>query len=284
MRTRSWTNIALLLAVIVVAAAIFLLRDGDRLDPAPLTEIEPSAVTGFEVHYADDRPTLQLRGERDTWRIVEPFNRPARTARVVRILSFLDDRIDACYERSDERLAEFGLDAPELTLVIDDVEVDFGDRTQDGRRYVGAGERLCLIDDTAFPLLNAGPSEIAVRALLPSEATPVAIEGPTAHAVDPQARDEWEFEEGEGAGQRWSVRWRSTNVSGFEMDPPDDDLGRMRVELADGRVERWRIAVEPDEERDLILVPEGEAYGLVIARDEAAGLIEPPPEVEDGLD
>ncbi len=283
MRTRSWTNIALLLAVAIVATAIFLLRDGDRLDPAPLTELEPSAITGFEVQYSDNRPELILRGDGESWRILEPVNREARSGRIVRILSFLDDRIDACYQRSEERMTEFGLDAPDLTLVVDGVEIEFGDRTADGRRYVGAGERLCLVDDVAYPLLAGGATEIAVLALLPRGEQPIAIEGPTAHAVDPQARDEWEFIEGEGAGHRWAVRWRSAHLSDFDMDPPDDDHGEIRIELANGQVQRWRIAAEAGEESDLILVPEGADYGLVIARDEAAGLVAPPERVEDGL-
>lgn len=283
MRFRSWINIALLIAVALVATAMFLLRDAGRLQPQALTELDPATVTQFEVRYADDKPSLRLAGDGGNWRIVEPIDRPARNPRMVRVLSFLNDRVDSCYAENEDRQADFGLDQPKLTVAVDDVEIDFGDRTQGGRRYVGVDERLCVIDDVAYPLLSEGLSAIAEMSLLPSDATPVRIRAPGFEAVDPEGDDSWEFDSGEGAGQRWSVRWRSTSAAGFELDPPDDDHGEIAIELADGVSLRWRIAAEPGEEQELILVPEGQDYGLRIEPADAAGLIEPPQLVEDGL-
>lgn len=283
MRFRSWTNIALLLAVAVLVTAFFLLRDGDRLQPASLTDLDPAAVTGFSVRYADGRPAMRVEERDEGWHLVEPIDRPARSARIVRILSFLNDRSDACYALSDERLADFGLDEARLVLGANGAEVEFGDRAPDGRRYVRSGERLCLVDDVAYPLLSQGADAVAVLGLLPGNGDPVAIRTPEAAATDPDGDGEWEFERGEGAGKRWAVRWRATSATGLDLDPPADDLGQAIVELEDGTVHRWRIAVRAGEETDLVLVPEGRDYGLRIPRDEALGLIEPPQRVEDGL-
>ena len=283
MRFRSWINIALLIAVALVATAMFLLRDAGRLEPQALTALDPATVTQVEVDYHDDRPAMRLRGDGGNWQVVEPITRPARSARMVRVLSFLNDRVDSCYADNEDRRAEFGVDQPGLTLAVDGVEIEFGDRTQGGRRYVGIDERLCVVDDVAYPLLSEGLSAIAVMSLLPSDSTPVSIRAPAVEAVDPDGDDSWEFETGEGAGQRWSVRWRSTNAAGFELDPPDDDYGEVAIELADGGSLRWRIAAEPGEEQALILVPEGHDYGLLIEPADAAGLIRPPQLVEDGL-
>lgn len=288
MRFRSWINIALLLAVAIVATAIFILRDGGRLDPAPLTALEPGDVSHFDVEYADDRPSLRVESGPEGWQMVEPIERPARSARIVRVLSFLNDRIDACYADSDDRRADFGLDAPSITLRIDDVAVHFGERTADGRRYVRSGERLCIIDDTAYPLLADGPRGVAVLSVIAHDGDLVAIRTPAAAAADPDAAGDWDFTDGEGAGQRWAVRWRSASISEFDFDPPDENLGEVEIETRgdeETHVHRWRIAMQPGEEddNDLVLIPESHDHGLRISRSDAAGLITPPPRVEDGL-
>lgn len=282
MRFRSWINIALLLAVAVVATVIYQTFQGGRLGPAPLTEAKPEEVESFSVEYTDDRPTMRLRGDDDGWRIVEPFERGARESRVVRILSFIDDRIDSCYEPSEERRAEFGLDESDLALRVGERTIEFGDRTQDGRRYVGTQDRYCLIDDTAYPLLANGAQGIAANELVTSGRTPVAIRTPAAEAS--QEDDDWSFDDGSGSGERWAVRWRSANASGFETDPPADDFGQVEIEFDDGPSQRWRLASDPEAGGDLILVPEGHDYGVRIAEQDQRGLVEPPPEVEDGLD
>lgn len=284
MRSRSWINIILLVAVAIVATAIFMVRDSGHLSPAPVTNLDPSTVTTFEVRYADDRPALRLEGGETGWRIVEPVQREARSARVVRIISFLNARLDSCYAETEERLAEFGLDSPRLTLVAGDVTVDFGDRSPDGRRYVGSGERLCLVDDVAYPLLDQGLAGVASMRLVAHDAQPVEIRTPAAMAVDEDAEGQWKFEEGEGAGQRWAARWRAASATDFDLDPPEQDQGTVRIAFHDGHTLRWRIADGAGGERSLVLVPEGADYGLELAVDEAAGLITPPQEVEDGLD
>lgn len=283
MRFRSRTNIALLIAVALVATAMFLLRDAGRLAPQMVTEIDPASVTAFEVRYSDGRPTMRVSGGSSGWRVVEPINRPARSARIVQLLSFVDDRVDSCYADSEDRRADFGLEQPRLTLAIDDIDIGFGDRTQGGRRYVSVEDRLCVVDDVAYPLLAEGLDAIAVMSLLPGNAVPVRIRAPGVEAADPDGDDNWEFDSGEGAGQRWSVRWRSTSASGFDLDPPTDDYGEITIDLAAGGSLSWRIATEPAQDRELILVPAGRDYGLRIEPADAAGLIEPPRLVEDGL-
>lgn len=282
MRFRSWINIALLIAVAIIATLIFRSYQSDRLGPQALTDQDPDAVDEFEIRYADDRSNLVLREDGDGWRVVDPFERPVRQTRVIRVLSFIDDRIDSCYEASDRRREEFGLDDSEVSLAIEDSTIEFGDRTQDGRRYVATADRLCLVDDVAYPLLSAGARELVVNELLPDGAEPVAIRTPAAEAsLDDD--DEWAFDSGEGSGQRWAVRWRSARASDFETEAPEDDFGEVEIELDDDRTERWRIASDPDDDGDLILVPVDGGYGLRIAPGDARGLIEPPADVEDSM-
>jgi len=282
MRFRSWTNIALVIAVAIIATLIYRSYQSDRLGPQALTDLEPDQVRRFEVRYTGDQPDLELRGDNDGWRIVAPFERPAREARVVRVLSFIDDRIDSCYEASDERRTEFGLDTSDVALAVDDQVIAFGDRTQDGRRYVGVGERFCLVDDVAYPLLSKGPREIAFNDLLSSGREPTAIRTPAAEASR-NDNGEWTFAKGGGSGQRWAVRWRSASASGFEIEAPAEDFGTVEIGLDDGETERWRIASDPAADGDLVLVPVGSDYGLRIKPSDARGLIEPPADVEDSM-
>jgi len=280
---RRWINIALLLAVAVVATLIFVLRDGDRLEPAALTDRVPEDVTAFRIDYPEDgRPDVAVERRADGWQVTRPIERIARGPRVVRVLSFIDDRVESCYAVSDDRLEQFGLDGDTLDLVADGTRIGFGDRSPDGRRYVRAGDRLCLVDDVAYPLLSGGVNALAATALITGERAPVHIHTPEARAV--RGDDGWAFEAGQGSGARWANRWRAVHAERFELDPPDADHGEIRVELEDGSTLRWRIARhDPGEQGGLLLVPADGDYGMFIRGSQQAGLVTPPESVEDTL-
>lgn len=281
---RSWTNIALLVVIAIVLTVMLLLRPGDRLPPAPLTEQSPEATSAFSVEYADNRPTLRLERSADEgWMIVEPVRHAARDTRTVRVLSLLDDRIDSCYAASTRDLTEYALDEPAITLIVGDETISFGDRAADGRRHVLSGERLCLIDDFSYPILHAHLTGLAELTLLPQGSEPVRIETPAAAAHDPDGEGKWTFSEGEGAPMRWAARWRGARANEFVLNPPADDLGTVEIELKTGEIRQWRIAQVEGEEQNLILVPRDGQYGLRVPPDMANGLIEPPAFVEDGM-
>lgn len=274
MRRRALVNAALLAAAAGLALLAWLLPRGDG-GPAPLTAVAPADVREVTVRYPREgrQAALELERRADGWHLTAPITRAARDGRVVTVLAVLGARPDSCYDAAEHEPARFGLDPPAVVLEAGDAVVAFGDLAADGRRYVRAGDRLCLLPDRARPLLARGLDGLASPGLLPPGATPVRIETPAARASRATAASSWALERGSGSAETWAARWRGARAEAFLREPPAADLGRLRVSTADGGTHRWRIA-----RRDggLVLVPEGADYGLVIGAGAAAGLLAPP--------
>lgn len=274
MRRRKGLNLLLLAAVVALALAAWLLPRPAG-GPAPVTPIAPAEVRALELRFPADpaRPALALERRRDGWHLTRPIARAARDGRVVSALGVLDARSESCYDAAGRDPAGFGLAEPRLVLRADDTEVAFGDRAPDGRRYLRAGGRLCLVEDRSYPLLAGGLDGLAAPGLLPPGSTPVAIETPAAAAERASPASDWRLLRGAGDPGRWADRWRGARARAFVLEPPGDDLGRVRVRTAAGDSHEWRIA---QREPDVILVPADTDYGMVVPDPLAANLLEPP--------
>lgn len=279
MRRRRLINGTLLGLVLGLGAALWQLPAGNG-DEAQLTALDPAAVHTLTLTYprtGDSRPDLGLERREDGWHLVHPIAHAARDGRIVTALEVLAARADSCYELAEHDPADFGLESPRLRLEIDDTTLAFGDRAEDGRRYVATGGRLCLVTDRGYPLLAQGLDGLAASGLLTAGATPLRIETPRAVAMRPEPRADWRLERG-GEGRSadlaaWAARWRAASAQSFALDPGDADHGRIRIETSDGDVHQWRIAQRDPE---LVLVPAGADYGLRIAAEQAAALLHPP--------
>lgn len=264
-----------------LAAAAFWVPPADDGDGTRLTALDPAAVRAVTLEYprADrhsGQAELRLERREDGWHLTRPLARAARDGRIVTALAVLAARSRSCYDLADHDAADFGLAPPRLRLQIGDTTLAFGDRSEDGRRYVTDGSRLCLVADRSYPLLAQGLDGLAVAQLLPAGTTPLRIETPRASAARPDPGTDWQLERSDGGRAdlaAWAARWRAADAQSFVTDPADADLGRIRVATTDGRPHQWRIA---QYEPELILVPEGADYGLRIARERAAGLLHPP--------
>ena len=280
MRLRNRLNGLLLIGVATLAGLAWYTAGRDP-GPAPLTRADPRAIEQLTLEFPrGERPAeVQLERHRDGWHLTSPIERPARDGRVVSALAVLTARSNSCYPAAERRLAEFGLEPPRLRLTAGDARVAFGDRAADGRRYVLAGERLCLINDRSYPLLARGLDNLASATLLPAGARPTRIATPAAETRRTDEGTGWTFSRGHGDGSAWADRWQGASATGFTLDPPATDLGLIRIATDAGRIHEWRIAAR---EPDLVLVPPGADYGLVIAPERARALLAPPEQGQAG--
>jgi len=272
-RQRTRLNAGLLLTAAALGAVAWWLSGDDG--PHPLTDLDPSEIRDVRVRYPGmrDAPMLHLQRRDDGWHLVAPIERAARDGRMVTVLAILAARPESCYPIDEHPAAEFGLEPPSVVLVAGRVEVAFGDRSADGRRYVRAGERLCLLRDRTRPLLVDGLDALAVRTLLPAGTTLTRIETPEAMAARPTPASEWRLRRGSGDAQRWLHHWQGARATAVIPDPPATDLGTLRVTTSRGETVGWRIARQDD---GLLLVPHGAGYGLMIGPQTAAALRRPP--------
>ncbi len=285
MRQRNLINGLLFAAALALGAVVMLgTPQGDGSVRARLTPLTPSEVQTLEIEYppaadaeAGDDGTIVLERRDGGWHLTRPLERPALDRRIVTALSGLS-AASACYSLLDRDPAEYGLAQPRLRLRADDRPLSFGDRTQDGRRYVRAGSRMCLLEDRTLPLLAQGIEALANPALLPEDAEPLAIEIPWARAERADNTNAWSSAglDAVGASQLsdWTARWLAAHAESFVLTPPAADHGRIRIATADGQSHQWRIAQMPPE---LVLVPAGADYGLRITAERAEALLRPYP-------
>lgn len=281
MRRRRLINGTLLGLALGLAAAVWMLPPDDGDGPR-LTALDPAAIRALTLDYPRpeaeaDHPDLHLERRDDGWHLTRPIARPARDGRIVTALGVLSARTRSCYDLDDHDPVEFGLAPPRLRMHIDDTTLAFGDRSEDGRRYVSTGSRLCLVADRTYPLLGQGLGGLAVAELLPAGAKPLRIETPRAMAARPNPRAAWQLERGDQGSTdlaAWAARWRAAAAQSFELAPADADHGRIRIETTGGGAHQWHIV---QREPELVLVPEGADYALRIAAEHAADLLHPPP-------
>ena len=279
MRLRNRLNVLLLVGVAVLAGLTWYATRREP-GPAPLTAVAPQSVEQLALQFPrGETPNLQLERRRDGWYLTAPIERPARDGRVVSALAVLAARSESCYPAADRQLAEFGLAPPRLRLTAGEARVAFGDRAADGRRYVLAGDRLCLVDDRSYPLLAQGVDNLASTTLLPAGARPTRIATPAAEARRGDSASGWTFARGDGDASGWADRWQAARASGITLEPATADLGLIRIATDAGRIHEWRIAAR---EPKLVLVPPGADYGLTLTPDRARALLTPPGGGDDG--
>lgn len=269
MRLRGPINAALLVALALLSAIAWWAARGPAAPP-PLTALDPRSVAALALRYPrGDAAPVELERRRDGWWLTRPVEHRARDGRVVSALTVLAARSEDCYPGEAHDAADFGLATPRLRLETEGAALEFGDRSADGRRYVAAGDRFCLLADRHYPLLKQGLDGIADLSLLAGR-EPRRIAVPGAEARHDGER--WRMVEGAGDAGKWAANWRRARAARIVLNPPAADRGRVRIATADA-IREWRLArLEPAP----VLVPRGADHGLALAGDAASRLLEPP--------
>ncbi|MCU0766092.1 MAG: DUF4340 domain-containing protein [Gammaproteobacteria bacterium] len=152
-------------ANVAMAAAVLLLALIARLEPgrepaptlAALTDVPAQSVRGVRL-FDGNGLVLALERVGAHWELTAPAPGPADGARVERLLGLLGTPSLRNIGRVEGRLAEFGLDPPELIAEFDGIPVAFGGLDPVSRqRYVSYGGEVHLIGDGYRHHLLAGP-------------------------------------------------------------------------------------------------------------------------------
>ena len=130
----------LLAAVALLAAFILFKPDFSRIR---LSEAPPGKASSIRIERAGT-PAILLQKKDGVWKIVAPVMASARQESVASILSILDAKSGQKLGAAD--ISRFGLDRPELKLVIDSEEFDFGMLNPvTGQQYVKKGKDIYLV-------------------------------------------------------------------------------------------------------------------------------------------
>lgn len=179
MNTRLLLNLGLL-ALVAVLGLFAYFQPGLEKPSAPpaLTDLAISAIDRIRIEDRDGK-TVALAREGGQWRLMEPVQLPANAVRVEALLHLAEESSYGQLDATDLDLAEFGLDAPRVRLLLNDRALVFGTTEPlDGRRYVRDGDTVHLIADRYFHILTGGFTEFVNQQLLPQDARVVELATP----------------------------------------------------------------------------------------------------------
>ena len=191
MKPRLLVNLGLL-ALIAVLATIAILKPGkNAVESTPLLALD---LQGLNRVTLKNKETLVFEKKEGLWNLTAPFAAPVNQVRVGQLLDITKTVSEANYPVQPDDLAQFGLDAPQAVLGLDDMTLQFGSTDPiKMRRYVRIGETLHLVEDNFFHHLTASASDYVDKRLIPERAKIREIQLPDLKATRDQ-QGQWTVE------------------------------------------------------------------------------------------
>ncbi|WP_297808469.1 DUF4340 domain-containing protein [uncultured Methylophaga sp.] len=202
MKSSYLTNLVLLVIVIVLLWLSQREQPAEQ-QPAGLSALSAEAVERIQIQ-RQDRDTLTLERQQQSWQLTQPFNARANQTRVNLLLSLLSSPIHGQQPASDESaLLEFGLDQPEVTLLMNEQPFAFGaTESLSQNRYVLHRNVVYLVQDDVTPLLKASAGSFVDNRLVEEGVSINKLTLPASNETDEQRL----IEQRDG-------RWHSNNSS-----------------------------------------------------------------------
>ena len=145
--TRTNRNLVVLaiVAVVLVAAVLWVGRREYLRDRPAVTALDPDAVTKVELDIPPVAPQVFEKRHGGWWR-VKPSEARADDARVQRLANLAATPVSRWMAASRMDLSKLGLAHPSATLVVNGVRLEFGGLTAiDELRYVKVGDKIALV-------------------------------------------------------------------------------------------------------------------------------------------
>jgi len=162
-------SLALLLAALV-ALVIYEPGKTEAPEVKRLTSLLAGAVQEIRIH-SPGRPSLLLSKQDGQWRMQTPLKTRANSGRIQQLLKITQAKSIARYAMSQVDANQLQLDAPSLSLQLDNVLLRFGSTDAlGGSRYVQVGNMVHLITDRYSHLAKAAATDFVSPRLLPEGA------------------------------------------------------------------------------------------------------------------
>jgi len=159
--TNRTLGILALVAVVLVAAVLWMGRREYLRDPPALTPLDPAAVTRIELDLPPVAPqAFELR--HGGWWRTQPSAAHADDARVQRLAKLAATPVTRWLTTADVDPAKLGLDPPSATLALNGTRLEYGGLTAiDDLRYVRVGNKVALVPRQYSPevMLTKGATQ-----------------------------------------------------------------------------------------------------------------------------
>lgn len=170
MRNRILLNLALLLLLVALALVTFY-EPGIEPEQAPqkLSAQAPASIAQIRIQHPQAAPII-LRREQQQWWLTTPLRMPADESMVNHLLNLVGETSHARYPSAEMNLTAIGLEAPILTIWLDEIEFRFGKRNPlQQHRYVQVGDQVHMITDTLTHRLSSDHLSYLSRRLTPTQ-------------------------------------------------------------------------------------------------------------------
>ena len=168
--SRTWLNIVIATAVIVLAVIAFYPASKPELPP-PMLQLLPlnkTDITSLAIH-SHDKAVVKVNKQAEQWFMIEPVHIRASEQRVNTLLDLIKQPASTHLVVDKNNLAKFGLDSPRYGLEFNGYSMVIGDSDPiHQRRYVMAQDQVYLIEDYFSHLLLEGEGALIDHELLPA--------------------------------------------------------------------------------------------------------------------
>ena len=143
------TLVNIVLVVVVTGLAVFIALGPERdaeLDLEPLSRENPRAISRIRLDPAT-AGTIVLRRAGGVWDLVDPIRIAANDFRINALVGVLTAPVHVRIDVSPRELGRFGLADPKGRILLDSIEILFGDTEPiHGRRYLLYDGKVALVD------------------------------------------------------------------------------------------------------------------------------------------
>ena len=184
---RTRLNLLLLAVVTGLVLAVAWERRQAEDVTVPLLPFGENDVASIALRHPG-KPAIELRRIDGSFQLTAPFEAPAEAVEVAGILNLTSLDSERQLAVTDVSLAELELDPPNYEVQINDTVLQVGGvEPIEFRRYLRIGDTVHLVPDPPSAALDADPSDLVAKRLIPADRTIVQIELPelTLAAADP---------------------------------------------------------------------------------------------------
>jgi len=169
MTKRSWLNMVLLLAVLLLAALVYFEPGKQPQQQVPLLSVNSAELKQLEINRSDTE-SVQLQRRDGRWYLQSPVEVAADEFVVEQIISFLSQPSLQRYSATGLGLAKYGLQPARVRLVVDGLELSFGRvNPLNSHLYVMVADVLHMVLQNEISMLLKDWSGYVSMAPLPEE-------------------------------------------------------------------------------------------------------------------
>lgn len=193
-------NFVLLLMVLGLAGLVWwqLQQQEQQAQSArllPLTFAEVNSIL-VERNLDGVASKLELKREGEQWYLAQPVVAEANAIKLRQLVTLLDEKVEASYNRANKDLNTYGLASRELSVSFNGHQLVFGDTNPvSNHRYILNGEQIQLVNETVYSLLKEDWVNFISLKLVPDTLQLTAVQLPKGFADSAQLVSAWKTAE-----------------------------------------------------------------------------------------